>query len=76
MKDDSRSTGMSSFGSLQKAQSYIMILMVPFLVVFLIAMAVVCAIHMPYLLVSYPIAGAAIMIYRKMRKRNQKEEIE
>jgi len=67
---------MSSFALFRKAQRYIMILMVPFAVVWLIAMAVVFAIHMPYMLLSYPIAGAAILIYRKAKKKTRDEETE
>ena len=67
---------MSSFDLLQKGQRYIMILMVPFLVIWLIAMGVLFAIHMPYMLLSYPIAGVAIWICRKATKKPGNEETE
>lgn len=67
---------MNSLAIFKKAQRYIMVLMVPFAVIWLVGMAVVFAIHMPYMLVSYPIAGAAIWIYRKTKKQDQKEETE
>jgi len=76
MKPESSENWMSSFALLKNAQRYIMILVVPFAVIWLIVMAVVFAVHMPYMLLSYPVAGVASWIYRRSRKQNRKEEPE
>ena len=74
MEDRSDGSAMSSFALLQKGQRFIMLLMVPFAVIWLIDMAVLFAIHMPYMLLSYPVAGAGVWIYRRSRKQRRKEE--
>ena len=67
---------MGSFALLQKEQRYIMILMVPFVVIWLVGMAVMFAINIPYMLLSYPLAGAGVWIYRRSKRQNQKENTE
>ncbi len=76
VKDKSDGSVMSSFALLEKAQRFIMMLMVPFVVIWLLGMAVVFAMHMPYMLLSYPLAGVAVWIYRQSKGYSRRDETE
>ena len=67
---------MSGMDTVRKMQRIIMIVMLPFLVLWLVAMTVVFAIKMPVVLLFYPLAGLGVWFYRAIMKARTEKTTE